>query len=145
MPDASRPVDPPAQPPALEWGRALVYLAAERTLLSWVRAALAVIVLGFAVDRFGLLLASKNSTGIFGLAWSSRIGIGLVATGILTLAAAAMRYLVFARRYARREIRLEPGIPLAIGLCLLLVVAGSALATYLWLAAPGSTVATTGR
>ncbi len=34
-----------------------VYLAAERTLLAWVRTSIAVVALGFVVARFGLFLA----------------------------------------------------------------------------------------
>ena len=37
-------------------GRRLVYFAAERTLMSWIRAALGLMALGFVIDRFGLVL-----------------------------------------------------------------------------------------
>jgi putative membrane protein len=37
-------------------GRRLVYFAAERTLMAWVRAALGMMALGFLIDRFGLVL-----------------------------------------------------------------------------------------
>jgi putative membrane protein len=40
-----------------ESGERLVYLAAERTLLMWVRTAATLMVLGFVVERFGLFLS----------------------------------------------------------------------------------------
>ena len=39
-----------------ETGRQLVYFAAERTLMAWVRTALSLMALGFVIDRFGLVL-----------------------------------------------------------------------------------------
>jgi uncharacterized membrane protein YidH (DUF202 family) len=36
-------------------GQYLVYFAAERTLMAWIRAALAFVALGFVVNRFGLV------------------------------------------------------------------------------------------
>jgi uncharacterized membrane protein YidH (DUF202 family) len=39
-----------------ETGRRLVYFAAERTLLTWIRIALTLMGLGFIIDRFSLIL-----------------------------------------------------------------------------------------
>lgn len=117
-----------------ESGRRLVYLAAERTLLTWIRAAIALIVLGFAVDRFGLARAQGAASSPHGAAWSSWLGLALIATGIATSAVSAVHYWHFLRRYERGDTSPGPGIPLAIGLSALLVVAGVGLAAYLWLA-----------
>ena len=38
------------------YARCLVYFAAERTLMSWVRTAPGLMALGFVIDRFGLIL-----------------------------------------------------------------------------------------
>ena len=37
-------------------GQYLVYFAAERTLMAWIRAALGLMALGFVIDRFGLVV-----------------------------------------------------------------------------------------
>ena len=39
----------------------LVYFSAERTLLSWVRAGLGMMAVGFVVDRFTLTLKGTNT------------------------------------------------------------------------------------
>lgn len=83
----------------------LVYLAAERTLSSWVRTALSLMALGFVIDRFDLVLRHVlKGPGLSGLhshqlwTWSGAI---LIAMGILMLVVAGIRYLRFALRYRR--------------------------------------------
>lgn len=115
-------------------GRALVQLAAERTLLTWVRAAIAFMVLGFAVDRFGLLLARGQPGGLQGVPWSSWVGLVLVAIGVFASLASAARYHRFAGRFGEETPPAAPGLRLAIGLCCLLALVGSLLEGYLWLA-----------
>jgi len=44
--------------------RRLVYFAAGRTLMAWVRSALGLMALGFVVDRFGLVLSQITPTTI---------------------------------------------------------------------------------
>lgn len=77
------------------------YMNAERTLSVWVRTALAVTVLGMAVDRFGLLL-SQNDVGRGAPdAASHDVGAGLVAFGVLMSVLTAWRF----RRYAAAYLR----------------------------------------
>jgi putative membrane protein len=73
-----------------------VYLAAERTLLAWLRAGLGSMGVGFAMARFGLFLremqaaqshAPAHATGLS--TWS---GVALVALGVAMAA-----YLVLVR------------------------------------------------
>lgn len=117
-----------------ESGRSLVYLAAERTLLSWVRAAISFMVLGFAVDRFGLLLATTRG-GPRPSPASAWVGIALILAGIVASVAAAVRYQRFAARYGRGDLSPGPGLPLAVAFTWLLGLLGAALAAYLWLSA----------
>jgi putative membrane protein len=115
-----------------ESGRRLVYLAAERTVLTWVRAAIGLILLGFAVDRFDLLLAPGAAHATRRSPWSTWLGLALIGVGVITCAVSGLRYWRFAQRYAAGDPRPGPGIALAIGLCGLLALAGAALAAYLW-------------
>src|SRR4051794_18250301 len=73
-----------------------LYLAAERTFLSWVRTGLSMMGFGFVLARFGVFLrethagssqAVSSPTGI-----SSQFGITLVLLGVLTNLASAVRY-----------------------------------------------------
>lgn len=82
-----------------ELSRRLVYLAAERTLSSWIRTALSLMALGFVIDRFGLLvtLRSDVSAGqLFRRALLTDAGTVLVAMGTAMAVAAGIRYLHFA-------------------------------------------------
>ncbi|MGH3744631.1 MAG: YidH family protein [Mycobacteriales bacterium] len=79
------------------------YMNAERTLSVWIRTALAVTVLGLAVDRFGLLLSEdhvgrgRTDTG------SHAVGAGLVAFGVLMSVVTAVRFRRYAADYRRRH------------------------------------------
>jgi len=97
--------------------------------------AIALVVLGFAVDRFGLLLAQRGPVGELGVSWSSWLGIALIASGIATSIAAAIHYRRFLRRDRQGDTRPGAGISLAVGLALLLSVVGVAMAIYLYEAA----------
>jgi putative membrane protein len=73
-----------------------VSLAAERTLLAWIRTGLALMGFGFVVARFGLLLrelAVASPTPVAEPKLSaSFVGIALVAFGIVVTASASARY-----------------------------------------------------
>lgn len=89
----------------------LVYFAAERTLLSWIRVALGLMALGFVVDRFELVLqllirdsrAPFHASGSF--AW---IGATLVGLGVAACIAASVRYARFHILYFRHRTT-DPG------------------------------------
>jgi putative membrane protein len=97
------------------------HLANERTLLSWVRTAIAVIALGFVVDRLAL---GTESQGLAGFA-----GIALVGVGALVALIGAYSYLDARRELATGSYRPKVGLHLAIvGLVL---VAAMVIALYL--------------
>ena len=116
--------------------RRLVYLAAERTLFAWIRTALALMALGFVVDRFGLFLRQLTATsgGPLVQPSSSSIwaGTALVVMGVLMTVVAGIRYSSFALRY-RREGSTEPGYGLSLGVlfAVLTAIAGIAIALFL--------------
>jgi putative membrane protein len=107
-------------------GDRLVYFAAERTLLSWVRVGLGLMALGFVVDRFGLFLREmelRNPKNWATDPFSSWIGILLVTVGIAANVAAAIRYMGFEIRYHRdRDTR--PGHGLTLGIFLTVITSG---------------------
>jgi len=103
-----------------------VYLAAERTLLAWIRTGLAMMGFGFVVARFDLflreLVAARNGLapaphGRFGL-WA---GTGLVVLGVVVNVLAGARHVRFVHRYRR-------GLPSRFGLVSLGIVLASLLA-----------------
>jgi putative membrane protein len=77
------------------------YLNAERTLSVWIRTALAGMVVGIAVDRFGLfLLQNHGGRGPGGTA-SDLLGAGLVALGVLIAVVPSVRFARYASVYVR--------------------------------------------
>ena len=85
------------------------HLANERTFLSWLRTAIALIGLGFIVARFGLFLrefglvvknandgnnssAASTAASIFGHYQSSLIGISIIILGIVLIVLALRNY-----------------------------------------------------
>lgn len=95
----------------------LVYYAAERTLMSWIRAALGMMALGFVIDRFGLVLRmfpGHNDT-LPSIEYSFWTGSVLVFGGAAMAFTAAIRYAWIERRY-RREGCDAPGHGLPLGI-----------------------------
>jgi putative membrane protein len=115
-------------------GQRLVYLAAERTLLMWVRTAATLMVLGFVVERFGLFLSeivhrqgAHPDEGHVSL-W---FGGALVWIGVVVSLGSALRFRRFARRYEEGDSDPRPGLSVAVVLGFLLAVSGAALGVYL--------------
>jgi putative membrane protein len=79
------------------------YLANQRTFLSWVRTSIALIGLGFAIERFSIfllqfrLIADPNAAGNAASAttheYSALIGIGMIVMGTALIVYALKNYL----------------------------------------------------
>jgi putative membrane protein len=79
------------------------YLANQRTFLSWVRTSIALIGLGFAIERFSLflqqfrLIANPDTTGNAAFAtahdYSALVGIGMIIMGTGLIVYALKNYL----------------------------------------------------
>ena len=73
-----------------------VYLAAERTLLAWIRTGLALMGFGFVVARFGLFLrevqAAEHQAPLAGPGLSLWFGTVLVLMGVVVNVAAAINH-----------------------------------------------------
>ncbi len=122
-------------PTANPVGQYLVYFAAERTLMAWIRAALGLMALGFVIDRFGLVVRTITPHAdrmVQSSTMSFAAGAGLVAVGALLAGVAALRYTHFMRRY-RQSGDIDPGYGLEPALFFTVVVglAGALIAGYL--------------
>lgn len=102
----------------------LVYFAAERTLMAWVRTALGMMALGFVIDRFGLMLrqitpgtVKLHESGAYSF-WGGSL---LVLAGALMALVAAIRYWRFACEYRRKD-STNPGHGILIGVFFTVVV-----------------------
>lgn len=115
------------------------YLNAERNLAVLVHAAVALMILGFAIDRYRLYNHGSGPAGFHGhfitgtvTSWSAAALIGL---GVLTTFAGGLRYLAFIIEYRRRHaLLLRYGPLLAPVLALLVAVFGLAMLTLLFVA-----------
>lgn len=79
--------------------------ANERTFLAWVRTAIAIIALGFVVEKFELFLhymalgrGAAVQASPASVTAAQAIGLMLVALGIFIIGVAALRFLAFRRR-----------------------------------------------
>lgn len=107
------------------------HLANERTLLAWIRTAVALIGLGFVVAKSPALFRSVSGRqvhfphGELG----TLVGVLMVLAGLLTVAAAVMNFDRIRRGIDMNEVRFSP--VLAIAVASLIMVTSILLAIYL--------------
>jgi len=111
------------------------YLAAERTLLAWVRTGLALMGFGFVVARFGLFLQELQtvqkiiSMQSYGL--SLWFGTALIAVGVIVNLFAGWQHARLVRDLDRGGVmRPRPATP-AVAIALFLALVGLAMTIYL--------------
>lgn len=81
-------------------------MAAERTLLAWIRTGVALMGFGFVVARFGLFLrelAMASGHSLPARTNAVAIGVGLVAAGVLLNSWASLRHRKMVRRIQQGE------------------------------------------
>jgi putative membrane protein len=116
-------------------GRRLVYFAAERTLMAWIRSALGLMALGFVIDRFGLVfrqIMPPAGARAFPRTFSFCLGAALVMLGSMMSCVAAVRYYRFSRDY-HREGGTEPrhGIMVGVVFTAILALLGVVIVVFL--------------
>jgi uncharacterized membrane protein YidH (DUF202 family) len=81
------------------------YQNAERTLSVWIRTALALMICGLAIDRFGLMVGGSTgpTRGLPLDRISSCTSIGLVLFGVIMVITTGLRFLAYARVWRRRH------------------------------------------
>jgi putative membrane protein len=113
--------------------RAREHLANERTLLAWIRTAIALMGLGFVVARFGLFLREISAIGGHSVqaesVYSGPIGIVLVAAGLVAVAVSTVRF--FQARDQIEKGRYEPAAFPEVAVVVFTLGAGAALIVYL--------------
>ena len=111
------------------------YLAAERTLLAWIRTGLAMMGFGFVVARFGLFLQElhvvQNSAATQQYGPSLWFGTALIGVGVLVNFVAGLRHLRLIRQLDRGETPHSHATAQAVTVAFLLAVLGLAMAIYL--------------
>jgi uncharacterized protein (DUF302 family)/uncharacterized membrane protein YidH (DUF202 family) len=121
-------------------GSATDYLAAERTVLAWIRTGIALMGLGFVLARFGLFLQEFNrlepdfparSYGI-----SLWIGVALILMGVSVCLLSMFRHLRMLKQLEAGESLFLRRPQMVIGVAVALVVLGLIMAGYLVFADP---------
>jgi putative membrane protein len=111
------------------------YLAAERTLLAWIRTGLALMGFGFVVARFGLflqqlqLIQHASATQSYGL--SLWFGTALIAAGVIMNVFAGWHHLRLVRQLDRGRTEHSRPSTQAVAIAFFLALIGLAMAAYL--------------
>ena len=98
--------------------------AADRTLMAWIRTALAMIGFGFGVGKLYDALEKANPEGVFDPLYSAQIvGEALIALGVLGLLAAVIQHWKILKKIENEQFvyRSPRALPMIVSILLLLI------------------------
>jgi uncharacterized protein (DUF302 family)/uncharacterized membrane protein YidH (DUF202 family) len=111
------------------------YLAAERTLLAWIRTGLALMGFGFVVARFGLFMQqlqiAQHATSVQTYGLSLWFGTALIAVGVAVTLFSGWHHLRLIRAMDLGRPTSPHTTTLAVATCLFLVLVGVGMVIYL--------------
>lgn len=113
-----------------------VFFASERTLLAWVRTALAIMGLGYVVARFGLFLRimaheSGQTATISQNPISRIIGVAFVGVGAVSVVMASIQHRAFIKGLPTNDLPTHYSRAFGLWVSVSISVLGVALAAYL--------------
>lgn len=112
------------------------HLANERTILAWVRTAIAIITLGIAINRFSLFLIEfshivPGGRGRTANIHAEEMGIGLVLLGVIVMLGGIWHYLDVARAIDEGNYR-PSRVRIVVPAVIVVLLGGGSLAWLLW-------------
>jgi putative membrane protein len=111
------------------------YLAAERTMLAWIRTGLALMGFGFVVARFGLFLEQlhvvENAFSGNSYGWSLWFGTTLIVAGVIVNVFAGWHHMRLVKALDRGETSHSQSSLQAVAIAFFLGLVGLAMAIYL--------------
>jgi putative membrane protein len=113
------------------------HAANERTFLSWVRTAIAVMAFGFVIEKFDLFLraaapqAALKQLAPHGQKFANAAGLAFIAIGVVMVAISGFRFVRTAKTIDLEETQPSPGERLDLALAALIGLLGVALFLYM--------------
>ena len=111
------------------------HLANERTILAWIRTAIAVMTLGVGINRFSLYLVEFShivpGSGRTANIHAEELGVGLVILGIVMMLGAIWHYLDVAKAIDEDTYR-PSRLKIVLTSLAVVVLGGASLAWLLW-------------
>jgi putative membrane protein len=117
--------------------RFLDHTANERTYLSWISTAIAIMAFGFVVERFDIFISylSKmlgNNTELGHTHTADIAGIGLLFIGIFIIIMSTVRFILYKKAIASEKTLPYGSVKVIIFLAIVLTFLGGFLIFYLW-------------